>query len=174
MPRVADGTLAPPQPQAGMGFPTIPGVVYNGVHHTGDLFDFGPDFDKGLISVQPPKLVGSPYPVLVPKTDADGNDVAGLRLPEVIGADRDLHRLGLARRRPRRLRRQRPALPFAKTKAERLASGDPRPSLEERYKDHATYVEMVTRAAQELKAQRLMLDEDVQATIAAAQAAQVP
>ena len=83
MPRVADGTLAPPQPQAGMGFPTIPGVVYNGVHHTGDLFDFGPDFDKGFISVQPPKLVGSPYQVLVPKTDADGNDVAGLRLPDV-------------------------------------------------------------------------------------------
>ena len=33
MPRVADGTLAPPLPQAGMGFPPIPGVVYNGVHH---------------------------------------------------------------------------------------------------------------------------------------------
>jgi hypothetical protein len=63
---------------------------------------------------------------------------------------------------------------FAKTKAARLAAGDPRPSLEERYRDHAAYVSQVTRAAQDLKAQRLLLDEDVAATIAAAQAASVP
>jgi hypothetical protein len=65
-------------------------------------------------------------------------------------------------------------LAFAKTKAERLAAGDPRPSLEERYADHAAYVSAVTRAAQELKSQRLLLDEDVAATIAAAQAARLP
>ncbi|HEY4403079.1 MAG TPA: alpha/beta hydrolase domain-containing protein [Xanthobacteraceae bacterium] len=174
MPRAADGTLAPPLPQAGMGFPQIPGVTYNGVHHTGDLFDFGPSIDKGILSVLPPKLLGSPYPVLVPKTDADGNDVAGIRMPEVavpvatytgwaLRAD-GLDGCDAAG--------QQIALP--KTKAERMASGDPRPSLEERYADHATYVSQVTRAAQELKAQRLMLDEDVAATIAAAQAASVP
>jgi hypothetical protein len=174
VPRVADGTLAPPLPQSGMGFPQIPGVVYNGVHHTGDLFDFGPDFDKGILSVLPPKLVGSPYPVFVPKTDADGNDIAGIRMPEVTvpvatytgwalradgldGCDAAGQRIG-----------------FAKTKAARLAAGDPRPSLEERYPDHATYVNLVTRAAQELKAQRLLLDEDVAAYVAAAQAASVP
>ena len=157
-----------------MGFPQIPSVVYNGVHHTGDLFDFGPDFDKGMLSVLPPKLVGSPYPVFVPKTDADGNDVAGVRMPEVAvpiatytgwalradgldGCDAAGQKIG-----------------FAKTKAERLASGDPRPSLEERYADHAAYVDQVTRAAQALKAQRFLLDEDVQRYIAAAQAASVP
>jgi hypothetical protein len=174
MPRVADGTLAQPLPQAGMGFPQIPGVVYNGVHHTGDLFDFGPDFDKGRLSVLPPKLVGSPYPVFVPKTDADGNDIAGVRMPEVavpvatytgwaLRAD-GLDGCDAAGQK----------LAFAKTKAERLASGDPRPSLEERYADHATYVGLVTRAAEALKAQRFMLDEDVAATIAAAQGASVP
>jgi Alpha/beta hydrolase domain len=174
VPRVADGTLAPPLPQSGMGFPQIPGIVYNGVHHTGDLFDFGPDFDKGILSVLPPKLVGSPYPVFVPKTDADGNDIAGIRMPEVTvpvatytgwalradgldGCDAAGQRIG-----------------FAKTKAARLAAGDPRPSLEERYPDHATYVNLVTHAAQELKAQRLLLDEDVAASVAAAQAASVP
>jgi Alpha/beta hydrolase domain len=174
MPRVADATLAPPLPQSGMGFPQIPSVVYNGVHHTGDLFDFGPDFGKGFLSVLPPKLVGTPYPVFVPKTDADGNDVAGIRIPEVAvpvatytgwalradgldGCDAAGQRLG-----------------FAKTKAARLASGDPRPSIEERYPDHATYVNLVTHAAQELKAQRLLLDEDVAAYVAAAQAASVP
>jgi hypothetical protein len=174
MPRVADGTLVPPLPQAGMGFPQIPGVTYNGVHHTGDLFDFGPDFDKGILSVLPPKLVGSPYPVLVPKTDADGNDIAGIRLPEVavpvatytgwaLRAD-GLDGCDAAGQR----------INFAKTKAERLAAGDPRPSLEERYADHAAYVGQVTRAAQELKSRRLLLEEDVAAYIAAAQAARVP
>ena len=174
MPRVADGTLAPPLPQAGMGFPQIPSVVYNGVHHTGDLFDFGPGFDKGILSVLPPGSVGTPYPVFVPKTDADGNDIAGIRIPQVTvplatytgwalradgldGCDAAGQKLG-----------------FAKTKAARLAAGDPRPSIEERYPDHATYVNLVTHAAQELKAQRFLLDEDVAAYVAAAQAASVP
>jgi hypothetical protein len=63
---------------------------------------------------------------------------------------------------------------FARTKAERLAAGDPRPSLEERYVDHGAYVSAVTRAAQALKAERFLLDEDVAAATVAAQAASVP
>jgi len=174
LPRVADGTLVSPLPREGYGFPHIPGVVYNGVHHTGDLWDFGPDFDKGLLSVLPPKLLGTPYPVLVPKADTDGNDIAGIRIPEVAvpvatytgwalradgldGCDAEGQKLG-----------------FAKTKAERLAFGDPRPSLEERYSDHAAYVEQVTRAAEAPKDQRFLIGEDVHAAIAAAQAARVP
>ena len=65
-------------------------------------------------------------------------------------------------------------LPFAKTRTARLAAGDPRPSLEERYPDHATYVSLVTAAAQRLEQERLLLDDDVQAYIAAAQAASIP
>ena len=61
----------------------IRGVTYNGRMHTGDLFDFGPHFDKGILTVLPPHLVGTPYPALVPKTDADGNDVAGISMPDV-------------------------------------------------------------------------------------------
>ena len=174
MPRVADGTLAPPLPQESSGFPRIPGVVYNGVHHTGDLFDFGPDADKGFVSVLPPKLIGTPYPVLVPKADADGNDIAGIRLPEItvpvatytgwaLRAD-GLDGCDAAGQK----------IDFAKTKAARLAAGDPRPSLEERYADHATYVAGVTRAAQALKDQQLLLQEDVDRYIAAAQGASVP
>jgi Alpha/beta hydrolase domain len=174
MPRVADGTLAPPLPQSGMGFPQIPGVVYNGVHHTGDLFDFGPDFDKGLLSMLPPRLVGSPYPVFVPKTDADGNDIAGIRMPDVAVPVATYTGWALRADGLDGCDAAGQQVPFAKTKAERLAAGDPRPSIEERYADHATYVSLVTRAAQELKTQRFMLDEDVAATIAAAQAASVP
>jgi len=65
-------------------------------------------------------------------------------------------------------------VPFAATRTEREAAGDPRPSLEERYTDHATYVGLVSRAAQALKEQRFLLEEDAQATVAAAQAASVP
>jgi hypothetical protein len=174
LPRVADGTLVPPLPQAGMGFPQIPGVTYTGVHHTGDLFDFGPDFDKGILSVLPPKLVGSPYPVLVPKTDTDGNDIAGIRMPDVTVPVATYSGWALRAEGLDGCDAAGQRIAFAKTKAERMAAGDPRLSLEERYADHATYVSLVRRAAEDLKAQRLLLDEDVAATIAAAQAANVP
>jgi len=77
VPRRADGTLASALPQSGMGFPSIPGVTYNGIHHTGDFWDFGPKFDDGILSIMPPISLGTPYPVFVQKTDADGNDIAG-------------------------------------------------------------------------------------------------
>ena len=138
------------------------------------LFDFGPDFDKGILSVLPPKLVGTPYPVFVPKTDADGNDIAGIRMPEVTVPIATYTGWALRADSLDGCDAAGQQIAFAKTKAERLAAGDPRPSLEERYADHAAYVSLVTRAAQDLKAQRLLLDEDVAATIAAAQAASVP
>jgi alpha/beta hydrolase family protein len=174
MPRRADGTLVPPLPQDESGFPRLPGVVYNGVHHTGDLFDFGPDFRKGYLSVLPPKLLGTPYPVFVPKTDADGNDIAGVRVPDVavpvatytgwaLRAD-GLDGCDAAGQK----------IAFAKTKAARLAAGDPRPSLEERYPDHGAYLDRVRNAAQALRDERFLLDEDVAAITAAADAAKVP
>ena len=57
---------------------------------------------------------------------------------------------------------------------ERIANGDQRLSFEERYADHAAYVSAVARAAEALRADRLLLYEDVAAYVAAAQAAQVP
>jgi Alpha/beta hydrolase domain len=174
MPRVSDGTLVPPLPQEGYGFPRIPGVVYNGTHHTGDLWDFGPGFDKGFISVLPPKLVGTPYPVFVPKADADGNDIAGIRMPEVEVPVATFTGWALRADGLDGCDASGQKLDFAKTKAARLASGDPRLSLEERYADHAAYVERVSRSAQALKAARFLLEEDAQAYVAAAQAASVP
>jgi hypothetical protein len=174
MPRVADGTLVPPLPQAGMGFPQIPGVLYNGVHHTGDLFDFGKDFDHGMLSVLPPRLVGTPYPVLVPKTDADGNDIAGIRIPEVAVPVATYTGWALRADGHDGCDASGQKIAFAKTKVERTAAGDPRLSLEERYPDHAAYVSAVTRVVQELKAQRLLLDEDAAAYLSAAQWSTVP
>jgi alpha/beta hydrolase family protein len=174
MPRVADGTLVPPLPQEKYGFPHIPGVVYNGAHHTGDVWDFGPDADKGFVTVSPPRLMSAAYPVFVPKADADGNDVAGIRVPEVAVPLATYTGWALRADGLDGCDSSGQKLDFAKTKAARLASGDPRPSIEERYADHATYVGLVTRTAEALKEQRFLLDEDVRAYVAAAQAASVP
>jgi hypothetical protein len=144
--------------------------------HNGDLFDYGPEFSKGIMTQLPPKLVGTPYPALVPKTDADGNDIAGVRLPDVVAPIATYTGWAL---------RAEPAgandgcdgagqmIPFAKTKTERTANDDPRPSLEERYPTHDAYVTAVRTAANGLRAQRLLLDEDVQAYVQRAEASQV-
>jgi hypothetical protein len=168
LPSLADGTLVPPLPQDGQGFPDIPGVKYNGRMHTGDLFDYGPRFDKGLLTILPPRVVGTPYAALVPKTDSDGNDIAGIRLPEVAvplatysgwnlravpaGGDDGCDHFGQQ-------------IEFARTKAERIAAADPRPSLEERYPSQADYVSAVASVANGLAREQLLLDEDVQAYI---------
>jgi hypothetical protein len=56
-------------------------------------------------------------------------------------------------------------IPFAKTRAEREASGDPRPSLEERYGDHAGFVEAVRKATEKVKAAGFLLEKDAKALI---------
>ncbi|MGD0107133.1 MAG: alpha/beta hydrolase domain-containing protein [Rhodopila sp.] len=172
LPHVADGSLVPPLPQTGQGFPQIPHVKYNGRMHTGDLFDYGPQFSAGILTVQPPRLVSTPYPALVPRADSDGNDIAGIRLPEVAvplatytgwnlrampaGGDEGCDHFGQQ-------------IDFPRTKAERIANADPRPSLEERYPSHALYVNAVAAAANALARDRLLLDEDVQAYVKKAQ-----
>ena len=162
VPRVGDATLVAPTSQEAVGFPAIPGVVYNGRLHTGDLFDYGHDWRAGVLTQLPPKLLGTPYPVLVPKTDADGHDLAGVRQVEIAVPTATYTGWGL---------RKGPAagdgcdafgqrLPFAATLAERTAKGDPRPSLEERYPTHESYVEQVRTAAGELVESRFLLPED--------------
>ena len=164
VPRKDQGTLVPSLPQSGVGFPAVPGVTYTGLTHTGDLFDFGPDFaTRGIWSVVPPVLRGTPYSILVPKTDGDGNDLAGLRMVEIEVPTATYTGWNT---------RAGPAAPdgcdaagmminFPKTRAERLAAGDPRLSLEERYPDHAQYVDAVRRAAWSLESLGLLLEEDV-------------
>lgn len=167
VPHVSDGTLVPPLPQSSQGFPALPGVIYNGRAHTGDLFDYGPVFAYGILTKLPPVVQGTPYPVLVPKTDADGGDLAGIRQVEIAVPLATHTGWGL-----------RPSgdgcdaagqqIPFAATTAERLKSGDPRLSLEERYPTREDYVKRVADAAAALQAERLLLEEDVKRYIDAA------
>jgi Alpha/beta hydrolase domain len=159
--------------QDGIGFPDIPGVTYNGLMTTGDLFDYGPFFDDGILTILPPVLVGSPYPAFVPRTDADGNDVAGVRLPEVAVPRATLTGWGLraaAFGGDDLCDAAGQQIDFHQTKVERLAAGDPRLSIEERYPTHWRYVKEVTHAARRLGRERFLLDEDVQAYIEQAKA----
>jgi hypothetical protein len=184
LPRRFDGTLVR-SPQDKVGFPSIPGVKYNGLMSTGDLFDFGPQFKNGILdftTVGDPAVIKSPvvnanaYPVFVPKTDKDGNEIAGVRFPEVEVPTATY--TGWALRKPELAGDDLcdafgQELAFKKTKAERDAAGDPRLSLQERYPTHADYVQEVTKAAQKLQKRRLLLQEDVDRYIQAAEASSV-
>jgi hypothetical protein len=152
-PTLQDGTLVPPTaPKA--QFPAIPGFRYAGLVNELRLLDH---------SVQPPKE-GAAYPVFVVAKDADGNNAAGLRHPFVevpiaTYTGWSLRKEGFAKGALAGLSGA--YLPFAKTRAERTASGDARRSLEERYRDQAAYVEAVRRAATAQMQARLLLQEDV-------------
>jgi hypothetical protein len=182
LPRRLDHTLVPSLPQSGVGFPAIPGVRYTGQMSTGDLFDFGRRFDDGILDFRThdgtivAPVVASPYPVFVPATDADGNDRAGVRLPDVAVpvatyTGYGFRAAGLGG--PDLCDAFGQAIPFAKTRADRAAAGDPRPSLEERYPTHQAYVDQVRAAAEALARDRLLLQEDVDRFVQAAQASSV-
>ena len=51
-------------------------------------------------------------------------------------------------------------IPFAETKSERLAIGDPRLSLEERYPSKEAYLAVFRKAADDLVARRFLLPDD--------------
>jgi alpha/beta hydrolase family protein len=138
------------------------------------LFDFGPQADAGILTIVPPKLVGSPYPAYVPRTDADGNTLAGIRLPDIVVPVATYTGWNL-RRNPSEdgCDHSGMVIPFAKTKAERLAKGDPRFSLEERYADHAAYVGAVSKAAADAVKQGFLLQEDADRYVVTAEASDI-
>ena len=159
-PRISDGTLVP---LADYRFPNIPGVSKPHEADPGMRLDFGPNWRAGILSLQPPK-VGKDFPVLVPQPDAGGNERDGIRLPEIT--------VPLATYAPWNMRdpsigapHQRVSfeasfLPFPKTAADRAKSGDPRPSIAERYKGREDYLGKFTRALDELVKERWILPGD--------------
>jgi hypothetical protein len=173
VPKLSDGTLAP---AAAMRFPAIPGVTYNGIATIRNARDWGAQLgpDGGVMTVIPPRLIGtkSPaatrgagiYPSFVPTTDADGNDVAGIRLPDVAVPVATYTGWGLAAPNQAAGDGCGPSgqmLTFPPTQAAAAAAGDPRRSIAERYPTQAAYVAAITAAAQALQAQRLLLPQDV-------------
>ena len=163
-PRLADGTAVLPESTAAI-FSGIPGMRFPAHLPRAGRNDFGPEANRGIATTLPP-LPGKPYPCFVPAIDRDGNDVAGIRLPDLtvplathtgwnlrhpqIGASGLLLNLLGA------------TVPFPATKVEREARGDPRPSIAERYPSREVYLERVRQAAQHLVEDRYLLAEDLE------------
>lgn len=154
-------------------FPRMPGIemprhIYHAMH-----LDFGSEFQSsGIMSVEPPKI-GKPFPQLVSKVGVeDGNEVAGIRSVDLrvplatytgwnlrsgdIGApDRLSDMIGSF-------------IPFARTRAGRMDTHDPRPSVEERYSDRADFLAKTRAAAGDLVRERFLLEADVPRVVEAA------
>jgi len=159
-PRISDGTLVSLERYA---FPSIPNVNIPQEANAAYRLDYGPHWREGILTIQPPK-VGQRYPVFVPQVDSDGNELSGVRLPEVT--------VPMATYTPWNLREpsigaseQRVSfegsyLPFARTEEERRTRKDPRKSIAERYPDREDYLVRYGRAVDDLVKQRWILPED--------------
>ncbi len=165
-PRLDQGQFARPDHRA-MGFPLIPGkpLPDNLINPLLD-YDYGPEFKysdlSGVMTLQPP-VIKRVLPMLVPKVDADGNETSGAASPlhqAPLGSYLGWNIIRAGFYKGRGCGYTGGFIPFAKTKAERLATGDPRLSLEERYHDHAGYVAVVKKAVERLLSQRFLLPED--------------
>jgi hypothetical protein len=117
---------------------------------------------SGAMSTLPPVMRGV-LPQVVPKVDADGNETSGVRsvlLQVPLGTYVGWNETAAGWYKGEGCGFSGGYIPFAATKAERQASGDPRPSLEERYKSHDDYVGKVKAAAAKLVAERFLLQDD--------------
>jgi hypothetical protein len=121
--------------------------------------------------IDPPARIDNVYGALVCAVDADGNEVAGIRLPPIAVPLGTHTGWNVYRAQPGELvDRDGSLMPFARTKEERDVAGDLRPSLAERYGTRDAYVAKVEAAAAALVAERLLLPADAAAYVAAAQA----
>ncbi|SRR5579871_1384381 len=178
-PKIAENTLVPLEKYK---FPKIPGVntpheVSLAYHLDFALEVFGPPPGKEgdnkqpqitWINVEPPQ-VGTPFTVLVPQSDGDGNDLGGVRLPELqvplatyTGWNLRDASIGAPEQRVSFLGSW---IPLVKTAEERKKSGDPRLSIEERYKSQQEYMSKFEQAAKKLIEQRFLLQEDLPAIL---------
>jgi hypothetical protein len=158
------GTLVPPQQ---VKFPSIPTTHYAGwpalqkVNYYPQSMNRNAPFD---FSEQPyTHIPGPEYVVQVAQVDSDGNEVGGVRLPFLdvpLGTHTGWNWYPEGAGSPNRCGQDGSFIPFANTKAERMAAGDPRPSIEERYRSHADYVQKVARAARKLVNDGFLLEED--------------
>jgi hypothetical protein len=154
-PKLENGTLVQ---HSDIAFPNIPGMT-------------SPRALPAAVRVANPLLPqngapGTPMPFLVPQTDKDGIELAGIRLPDIevplatytgwnfrnssIGGASQLFPLTGA------------YIPFPKTQAQRLETKDPRASIAERYTSRDAYLELVRKAGMKLVADRYLLQEDLE------------
>ena len=126
--------------------------------------------------VKPDLDMSRPYRVLVTQVDADGNETAGVLLPDIaapLGTYTGWNLYKAPFPEGELCDRDGTYAPFAATRAERKTKNDPRPSLEERYGDQASYVRRVEQAVRKLVSERLLLAEDGELFIARAKGAEI-
>lgn len=160
-PLIVNGELTPLDQ---LKFPHIPGIEVPKRFHTAYHVDYGPQFaSAGLVTVEPPK-VGAPFPAMVPQVDADGNDVSGVRLPEIqvpLGTYTGWNLRSAESGAPDEMIAFIGSfIPFPKTKSERLKTKDPRLSIEERYRGKQDYLSKSAAAAHALAAAGYLLAAD--------------
>ena len=160
-PRLADGTLIP---RAALRFPRGPGLEPPERLQEAYRIDFGPKWKEGVVSREPP-AVSKPFPVFVPRADADGNDVSGIRLPEMevpvattTGWNLRDPATGFVGERVSFIGSY---VPFPATAADRARTLDQRQSLEERYGSKERYLGMYGEAALKQVTDRFLLPEDL-------------
>jgi hypothetical protein len=160
-PKLADGTLTSP---ARAGWPAVPGYQLPQQPLRAFHLNFGADWAKGIVSVEPPE-VGKPFTVSVPAVDADGNVRSGIRLPDIavpLATQAGWNYRDASIGAPDRLAGEIGSyIPFARTKADRDRAGDPRLSIEERYRNRDEYVGKFAAAALDLVDRGYLLAEDV-------------
>ena len=184
-PTLRDGLLVEPT-KAAMRFPTIPGLRAS-APEAGFInplldYDWGPRFDAndatGIPDYAPPTIKQA-LKMLVPRVNADGNELGGVPLVLLeaplgtylgwnitAGGERPFHQGKLCSYAGG-------MIPFARTRAERMANNDPRLSLEERYGDHAGYVAAVKKATAQAVTTGFLLPADAEALIIAAEKSHV-
>ena len=134
--------------------------------HDALRLDFGSQWKKRIITKQPPG-VGKPFPALVPQVDTDGNDLGGVRLPQLevplatyTGWNLRHPKIGMPNERVSFLGSY---FPLPKTKADAEAAGDPREAIAERYPSREEYLMKFREAANRLADDRFLLKDDVEA-----------
>jgi Alpha/beta hydrolase domain len=178
-PRVSDGTLVPATATA-MHWPKIPGApTPDNVINVLMDYDYGPDFryndQSGVMTnVVPPIKQIIPTPAA--KVDEDGNEIAGVKsvlLQAPLGTYTSWNPVASGPLMGNEASLAAGYIPFAMTKAERVASGDPRRSIEERYGSQEGYDCVVRHVATQEVRKGLLLQEDADRLIAQAAASNV-
>jgi hypothetical protein len=162
-PTIGGGTLVDWKQQA-TGFPDLPDVRYPPIIQQPPVLDLGSRWNtRRIVDQQPPRILAT-YRTLVPRVDADGNDLGCLLPPEVavpeatytgwnlrradVGAEDELVSLVGS------------YLPFPVTVADRQTSSDPRPAVRERYASLDEYLARVDHACRRLETAGYLLSED--------------
>jgi len=162
IPKISEGTLVDFETWR-KNFPDIPGVIFPKSFYHPYRLDLGATWDTEGIAGNVPPQIGPRYVCLVPQVDQDGNEIAGIRFPEISVPLATF--TGWSQRNPSfslTLRRNSGRVwPLPWTTEERNKTNDPRKSILERYPTKAEYLSEAIKSVLNLKRQRLILDEDV-------------